>query len=184
MKNILVIAGHGNFDASTANNTLLDELAARYPEAEIRRLSRLYPDFNIDVAAEQAAIVKADVVVFQFPLNWYQTPAILKQWMDQVLAYGFAYGTGAQMGGKKFVVSYTAAAPDECYVGEAAAFVNFEHILDLFRASAKMCGMDFAGAVVENGYTPNPTGDAAVVAAQQAKAKAQAQRLFAVIDAV
>jgi NAD(P)H dehydrogenase (quinone) len=47
-----------------------------------------------DVAAEQAKLLWADAVVFQFPMWWYTMPAILKGWIDRVYAYGFAYGVG------------------------------------------------------------------------------------------
>ena len=43
-----------------------------------------------------------DVVIFQFPLFWYSTPPILKQWQDIVLEYGWAYGEG----GTKSAISY------------------------------------------------------------------------------
>jgi NAD(P)H dehydrogenase (quinone) len=47
-----------------------------------------------DIAAEQAKLLWADVVILQFPLWWYSMPAILKGWVDRVYAYGFAYGIG------------------------------------------------------------------------------------------
>ncbi|CAN7358110.1 NAD(P)H-dependent oxidoreductase [Variovorax paradoxus] len=47
-----------------------------------------------EVAAEQAKLLWADTVIFQFPLWWYTMPAILKGWVDRVYAYGFAYGVG------------------------------------------------------------------------------------------
>jgi len=47
-----------------------------------------------EVAAEQAKLLWADAVIFQFPLWWYTMPAILKGWVDRVYAYGFAYGVG------------------------------------------------------------------------------------------
>ena len=47
-----------------------------------------------DVAAEQAKLLWADAVIFQFPLWWYSMPAILKGWVERVYAYGFAYGVG------------------------------------------------------------------------------------------
>ena len=47
-----------------------------------------------EVAAEQAKLLWADAVIFQFPLWWYTMPAILKGWIDRVYAYGFAYGVG------------------------------------------------------------------------------------------
>ncbi|KAF1017393.1 MAG: Glutathione-regulated potassium-efflux system ancillary protein KefF [Stenotrophomonas maltophilia] len=48
----------------------------------------------IDIAAEQAKLRWADVVILQFPLWWFSMPAILKGWVDRVYANGFAYGVG------------------------------------------------------------------------------------------
>ncbi|MCI1018574.1 NAD(P)H-dependent oxidoreductase [Microbacterium sp. C5A9] len=45
-----------------------------------------------DVTEEQRKLRAADLVVLQFPLWWYGTPAILKGWLDRVLTNGFAYG--------------------------------------------------------------------------------------------
>lgn len=47
-----------------------------------------------DIAAEQAKLMWADAVLFQFPLWWFSMPAIMKGWFDRVYAYGFAYGVG------------------------------------------------------------------------------------------
>jgi NAD(P)H dehydrogenase (quinone) len=53
-----------------------------------------------DIAAEQEKLLRADVVVLQFPLWWYGMPAILKGWIDRVYANGFTYGVGQHGGGK------------------------------------------------------------------------------------
>jgi NAD(P)H dehydrogenase (quinone) len=45
-----------------------------------------------DVVAEQAKLMSADAVIFQFPLWWYGVPAILKGWIERVYAFGFGYG--------------------------------------------------------------------------------------------
>lgn len=45
-----------------------------------------------DIAAEQQKVLRADAVIFQFPLWWYGMPAIMKGWVDRVWAYGLAYG--------------------------------------------------------------------------------------------
>lgn len=47
--------------------------------------------FAEDIAREQALVAQADNVILQFPLWWGGPPAILKGWIDRVLAYGFAY---------------------------------------------------------------------------------------------
>lgn len=184
MKNVLVIAGHPNLQISTANTTILSKLENEVAGSTVRRLCELAPNYTFDIAAEQEALKKADLVVLQFPLNWYHTPALLKKWIDEVLLYGFAYGEGAVLGGKTLVVSYTAAAPDACYAGAEALFVDKEHILNLFRATAKMCAMNFGGAVVTNGFTPNITGDAALAAEQVAKATTHADELIALLKSL
>ena len=60
MKNILIISGHTNLAASVANKTILETLNERLPEAEIVKLDELYPDFKIDVEAEQQKLLRAD----------------------------------------------------------------------------------------------------------------------------
>ncbi|MFK0209387.1 MULTISPECIES: NAD(P)H-dependent oxidoreductase [unclassified Agrobacterium] len=47
-----------------------------------------------DIAAEQAKLANADLVIFQFPVWWFGMPAILKGWADRVFARGFAYLAG------------------------------------------------------------------------------------------
>lgn len=44
-----------------------------------------------DVAGEQAKVLAADAVIFQFPLWWYSMPAIMKGWIDRVWAAGLAH---------------------------------------------------------------------------------------------
>ena len=66
MKNVLIISGHTNLAASVANKTILETLNERLPEAEIVKLDELYPDFKIDVEAEQQKLLRADIIVLQF----------------------------------------------------------------------------------------------------------------------
>ena len=80
MKNILIISGHTNLAASVANKTILETLNERLPEAELVKLDELYPDFKIDVEAEQQKLLWADIIVLQFPLFWYSAPSILERW--------------------------------------------------------------------------------------------------------
>ncbi len=50
--------------------------------------------FSEEIAREQARVERADLFIFQFPLWWGGPPAILKGWIERVLAYGFAYVDG------------------------------------------------------------------------------------------
>ncbi|XP_040185491.1 NAD(P)H dehydrogenase [quinone] 1-like isoform X2 [Rana temporaria] len=44
-----------------------------------------------DIVEEQKKIEMADLIIFQFPLYWFGTPAIMKGWFERVLCLDFAY---------------------------------------------------------------------------------------------
>ena len=90
---ILIIYAHPYPHHSHANKRMLEQVRT-LDGVEIRSLYHLYPDFNIDVAAEQAALSRADLVILQHPMQWYSTPPLLKLWLDKVLSHGWAYGHG------------------------------------------------------------------------------------------
>jgi hypothetical protein len=66
----------------------------REEAVDISDLYEEYPDFYINVKREQQLLIEHDIIVFQHPFYWYSSPAILKQWEDLVLEFGFAYGPG------------------------------------------------------------------------------------------
>ena len=116
MSNILVISGHPDLSQSYTNNVILDQLKQARGDIRVHDLASLYPDSKVDVAAEQAALLEAEVIVLQFPFYWYSVPGIMKQWMDDVMTYGFAYGsTGDKLKGKKLIVSTTIGGPEASY---------------------------------------------------------------------
>ena len=89
---------HPHLDASRINARLAQAArGAGTPErpVQVRDLYALYPDFRIDVAAEHSAMEGSDRIVLQFPMYWYSSPALVKQWEDDVLTYGWAYGPAA-----------------------------------------------------------------------------------------
>ncbi|RAI44734.1 NAD(P)H-dependent oxidoreductase [Rhodoplanes roseus] len=50
--------------------------------------------FAPDIVREQQRFLRADLVVWLYPIWWGNVPAILKGWFDRVLAFGFAYADG------------------------------------------------------------------------------------------
>ncbi|MDQ1161114.1 putative NADPH-quinone reductase [Chryseobacterium sp. SORGH_AS 447] len=112
----LLILGHPDIEKSLANKTIIEELENSGLDLEIRNLSKLYPDYNITAEAEQEALLKHQNIVFQYPLYWYNMPAILKHWFDVVFTYQFAYGSkGDKLKGKNFIPSFTVGAPESEY---------------------------------------------------------------------
>lgn len=143
MKNVLIISGHTDLNDSVANRIIIEDLRKALPEAEFSVLSEEYPDFEIDVKAEQDKLVKADVIVWQFPVYWYSYPSLLHRWIEDVVVHGFAYGsTGHAIAGKKFIPSFTAGAPAEAYSREAMGMTVEDMMNPQLRGFAALTQLD------------------------------------------
>jgi putative NADPH-quinone reductase len=93
-KKTLVILAHPNLAESQINAAWRSRLEEASGPVTVRDIYRLYPDWNIDVAAEQVFLENHERIFLQFPMYWYSTPPLLKKWLDDLLAYGWAYGPG------------------------------------------------------------------------------------------
>ena len=101
-----------------------------------------YPDFRIDVDREQERLLDNDIIVFQHPLYWYSTPAILKEWQDLVLEYGFAYGSGGnKLHGKVFLDALTAGGLEDAYRDKGYNHFTIGQLLQPLEQTANLCGM-------------------------------------------
>ncbi|MEO1193758.1 MAG: NAD(P)H-dependent oxidoreductase [Pseudomonadota bacterium] len=157
MSQVLLISGHPDLASSYANRRILEAVAAARPEIALRRLDQLYPGYAVDVEAEQEALLAAEIVVLQFPFYWYSVPAILKNWIDAVLTYGFAYGSGGdKLKGKPLLPSVTVGSPEDCY--QTLGYNNFtlEELLRPVKQTALMAQMHYQSPVMTCGmiYVP------------------------------
>ena len=94
--NTLVIIAHPNIKDSIVNKHLLDTLQKNQGLVTIHQLYLEYPDEIIDIQREQDLLLAHQAIVFQFPFYWFSCPPLMKKWMDDVLADGFAYGSGPE----------------------------------------------------------------------------------------
>ena len=147
-KKILIINAHTYFKDSTANKEILEQLKAKLPQAEIIQLNTLYPDHKINVKAEQQRLEKADVIVLQFPMFWFNYPSLMQLYLEEVFAHGWAYGsTGHALKGKKLIISVTTGDNFEDKVENVEKFyVNLKH-------TASFTGMEYSGIVLSVGYS-------------------------------
>lgn len=140
---ILVLLAHPAIQHSRTNRIMRDA-AGRVAGLTFVDLYALYPRFDIDVDQEQRRLVEHDALVFQFPLHWYSTPSLVKEWLDLVLEHGFAYGeAGTALQGKPWLCAITAGAPEDAYVEGGAHAMPLRRFLTPLEATARLCRMPF-----------------------------------------
>lgn len=126
--------------------------ATSTPGVALRDLYELYPDFTIDVAAEQNALCCARAIVLQFPFYWYSTPALLKEWLDLVLTHGFAYGArGRALEGRTLACAISTGGPQDAYADTGQNLYSIDDFLRPLEQTARLCRMGWAKPFVVHG---------------------------------
>lgn len=183
MKDILIISGHTDLAASVANRTILETLGERLPEAEIVKLDELYPDFKIDVENEQRRLLRADIIVLQFPVFWYSVPSILERWMEETFRHGFSHGsTGDKLKGKKLVLSFTTGAPEEMYSHDGPMGYTIDEFLPCYKATCRLTQMEYCGYVYTGGGSYGNRTSLELVEQQKVMSMKHAERLIRLLD--
>lgn len=183
MKNILIISGHNDLNNSFANKIILSELEHCLPQAEYVYLDKLYPNYQIDVKTEQERLIKADIIILQFPLFWYSTPSLMSKWIEEVFVHGFSHGsTGDKLKGKKLVVSFTSGAPEELYKYCGSQNYPIEDFLPPLKQFANLCGMKWSGHVYTGGLSYINRNDDDKIEQMRTKAISHSERLVKQIN--
>jgi glutathione-regulated potassium-efflux system ancillary protein KefF len=157
---VLVLVAHPSLHQSRVNRPLM-QAASALAHVAVRDLYARYPDYAIDVAAEQAALEAADLIVWQHPLHWYSMPPLMKLWLDEVLAFGWAYGVkddrepGAQptqrLRGKALWLVVSTGGTEVAYHPQGYNRYFFDAFLPPYEQTAALCGMRFLPPLVLHG---------------------------------
>lgn len=163
MKKLIVLT-HPNIGASQANRRWLEEARRIEREFTLHQLYQVYPSGTpLDVEAEQARLLAHDAVILQFPLYWFSTPPLLKQWLDEVLLPGFAYGrqeTERRLAGKRFGLVISAGIRERDYRREGRYHYTINEILAPLYATLSYIGAHCARPFVLYGIEYDPTNPA------------------------
>ena len=147
MAEILVIAAHPALEHSRVTRALAQALwrdldRAASERFALRDLYALYPDYFIDVAAEQAALATARLVVWLQPIHWYSMPPLLKLWLDEVFAFGWAYGPGGTaLAGKDLWLVASTGGPEDSYHPAGYNRYFFDAYLTPYEQTARLTRM-------------------------------------------
>jgi glutathione-regulated potassium-efflux system ancillary protein KefG len=148
---VLVLFSHPALHKSRVNRVMAAS-AKQVPGVTFQDLYAEYPDLDIDVSEQKRLLEAHDVVVHQHPFYWYSAPAIVKEWCDLVLEYGYAYGPGGTaLEGKRWAHAITAAGPQDAYRTDGANRFTIRQLLSPFDQTAHLCGMEFLEPFVVHG---------------------------------
>ena len=148
---VLLVFAHPYPDRSRANRRLL-RAAEGLSGVTVRSLYDLYPNFDIDIAAEQSALTSASAVVWQHPMYWYTVPSLLKHWFDKVLARGFAYGHGGEaLAGKRCLWVVTTGGDEASFGPGGMHRLPFAEFSPVIEQTARFCGMHWEAPLVLHG---------------------------------
>ena len=158
---IYLVAAHPNWRESRVNLRLRDA-ARQLPGVLVCDLYDRYPDYSVDVAAEQARLAAARLVVLMHPIQWYSMPALQKLWLDDVLTYGWAYGVdGTSLRGKDLWLVATTGGPQSSYHPQSYNRYFFDAFLPPYEQTAALCGMRFLPPLILHGAHNAPEAELA-----------------------
>jgi putative NADPH-quinone reductase len=166
----LVIFAHPNIEKSAIGSHLINEVY-KWTDATVIDLYNKYKNAKFCTPLDEgflqedrALMEKSDAIILQFPFYWYQTPALLKQWLDDVLLFGWAHHSGVigkkyALEGKSLMLSVTTGGKSQSYTPNG---YNMSYITDFFEPfiqTARTLKMPFAKPFITHSdlFNPNET---------------------------
>lgn len=132
----LIIISHPNIDNSVVHKRWIKELNKHPDLFTIHHLDQAYPDGVINVQKEQKLIENHDALILQFPIFWFNCPPSLKEWLDKVFVYGWAFGsTGKNLVNRKIALAISAGIVQKDYTKTGRYHYTLQEILRPFEVT-------------------------------------------------
>ncbi|MEZ0453673.1 NAD(P)H-dependent oxidoreductase [Sphingobacterium thalpophilum] len=156
---ILIIVTHPHLSESVVNKNWIAALEKHPTRFTVHHLDAVYTDGKINVPAEQALVEQYDNIVFQFPFYWFNCPPLLKQWLDEVLLYGWAYGSssGKKMQGKKIALAISLGAEEADYQRSGKFKYSLAELTRPFELTFAYVHADYKGIFAQ--FSAGPESD-------------------------
>jgi glutathione-regulated potassium-efflux system ancillary protein KefF len=155
MPRIQIIVAHPRLEQSRITRRLLAaarQAAAQGLDLAVRDLYALYPDYLIDVAAEQQALVGVQLQVWLHPVHWYGMPPLMKLWLDEAYAFGWAYGPGGDaLRGQDLWLATSTGGTEDSYHSAGHNRYFFDAFMPPYDQTAALTGMRFLPPLVLHG---------------------------------
>jgi glutathione-regulated potassium-efflux system ancillary protein KefG len=139
----LILFAHPRLEKSKFNRAMLQRIPQN-PNLSFVDLYEIYPDFNIDIEKEKERLMVHDLIIWHHPIYWYSCPPLLKQWIDIVLEFGWAYGPGGTaLAGKMVFNCVTTGGAGDAYQQEGRNRFTLREFLSPFDQTAFLCKMTY-----------------------------------------
>lgn len=163
----LIIVSHPNIANSVINKRWVKEFEKHPDHFTIHNIYAEYSDGKIDIEKEQKLIEAHDTLILQYPLYWFNCPPFLKQWLDDVFTYGWAYGSkGNSLKSKKIALAISAGIDEKDFQVDGEWKVTIEQLILPFKTTALYTKSDFRGHFVLYDSHNAPNSDALEKSAQ------------------
>lgn len=144
----LVLVSHPSLASSKTHSAIVDEFASiggvtvRYIDDALGSAS------SFDTTAEHSVIEAHDKIVLQFPWYWYSTPAMMKKYLDEVLAPGWAFEGRYALEGKKLQLLITTGGAEVTYSADSDHGFTMDELVAPFKAIARFTKMVWLDPVI------------------------------------
>lgn len=138
-----ILLFHPHLNDQSRVNAALGKAAAD-AGYEVRNMYDIYPDFKIDVAHERQLLEDTDRIIFQFPIYWYSSPALLKQYEDDVFTGNWAYNGGRALENKEWLLAVSPGANQQAYSTDGRVHYQLRDLLRPFQATNTLIKTKFA----------------------------------------
>lgn len=139
MKTLIILA-HPDIQKSQINKALCESIK-NTPNITLHNLYETYPDRKINPSKEMELLKSHDKIVFQFPLYWFSSPSMLKEWEDVVFSSILYSNEPKLLSGKTFQIVTSIGSPKEKYTADGRNQKNIEEIFTPITLSANYLGM-------------------------------------------
>ena len=139
MKTLVVTAGYSIFDAKGQLNSFLAYLTEKNLTKKghkVKFSDTTKDTWNVDREVEK--LLWAENIIYIVPVMWFNMPAPMVKWLDQVLLYGKTfviteeYGEGGQVPADKFMIVATSNLK-RSDLGKGVVLKNASHIDDVLQ---------------------------------------------------
>ena len=137
----LVVVAHPDLRHSRVNRAWTTALQAYPASVSVHDLYARYPTGAINVSAEQKLLESHERIILQFPLYWFSTPPLLKQWMDKVFLEGWSHGpNGNKLAGKEIGMAISTGGREAAYRSGGRSLYTIDELLAPLRQTVHFVG--------------------------------------------